>query len=79
MALSKFEMILTMGLFEKWSFLLDNRAKFVFLKSISDCLGCDRSGDNIVDVLSGLDSIVKLFSGDLLNNCLFVMRESFEG
>jgi hypothetical protein len=46
----------------------------VFLKHICDCLGCDRVGHGIVDKVSGLNSIIKPFSGDLMDNRFFVTR-----
>ena len=33
----------------------------VLLEYISDCLGIDRVGDNIVDEMGSLNSIIKLF------------------
>jgi hypothetical protein len=54
-------------------FLLNNRAKVIAFECISDCLWCDRRGKDIVDKLGGLNSIIKLSSGDLMNNELFVM------
>jgi len=66
-----------MLLFEQGTFLLDNSMKIVGLEYISDCLGCDRSRDNVVDKVSSLNSIIKLSSGDLSNNCLFISRRKF--
>jgi hypothetical protein len=50
------------------------RAKIIFIKHISDCLGCDKVGDGIVDEVGGLDSIIKPFRDDLMDNTLFVAR-----
>jgi hypothetical protein len=61
-----------MLLFEKRAFLLNNRAKVVLLEHIPNCLGCDRVGDDGVDEIGGLNSIVSLPSGDLAKNGLFV-------
>jgi hypothetical protein len=44
------------------------RAKIIFLKHIPDCLGCDKVGDGIVDEVGGLDSIIKPFHDDLMDN-----------
>jgi hypothetical protein len=44
----------------------------VLLEYIPDCLGTDRVGDDIVDEMGSLNSIVKLPSGDLVQNGLFV-------
>lgn len=61
-----------MKLFEKRAFLLDNRAKIVFLECISHCLGSDRRGDDVVNKMGGFNSIIKLSSGNLANDRLFV-------
>jgi len=61
-----------MTLLEEGDFFLDNRAEVVLLECISDCLGCDRVGEGVVDEMGSLDSIIKLSSGDLANNGLFV-------
>ena len=63
-----------MDCLEKRSFLLDNRAKVVLLECISHCLRRDRRGEDVVDIMGGLDSIIKLSSGDLVDDRLFVMR-----
>ena len=63
-----------MTLLEERAFLLDNGAIVVLLEYIPDCLGCDRIGDDVVDELGSLDSIVKLPSSDLLKNGLLVIR-----
>src|SRR5882724_10472207 len=62
-----------MTLLEEGAFFLDNRAEVVLLECISDFLGCDRVGEGVVDEMGSLDSIIKLSSGDLVNNGLFVM------
>jgi hypothetical protein len=48
--------------------------RIVFLKHIPDCLGCERVGYGVVDKVGGLNSIIKPFSGDLMDNRLFVTR-----
>jgi hypothetical protein len=50
------------------------KAKIIFLKHISDCLRHDKVGDGIVDEVGGLDSIIKPFCDDLMDNTLFVAR-----
>jgi len=62
-----------MTLLEEGAFFLGNRAEVVLLECISDCLGCDRVGEGVVDEMGSLDSIIKLSSGDLANNGLFAM------
>ncbi len=47
--------------------------KVVLLEYIPDCLGTDRVGDDIVDEMGSLNSIVKLPSGDLVYDGLFVL------
>ena len=54
--------------------LLDNRGKAICLEDIPDCLGTDRAGEDAVDEMGSLDSIVKLSSSDLANDGLFIMR-----
>ena len=61
-------MVLLMSLFEQWSFLLDNRVKVPFLECTSHCLGSDRRGKDVIDKMSSLNNIIKLFSGDLMDN-----------
>ena len=61
-------MVLSISLFEQWSFLLDNRAKVHFLGYISHCLGNDGRGKDTIDKMSSLNSIIKLSGGDLTNN-----------
>ena len=56
------------------AFLFYSSANIVFLKHIPDCLGCDKVGDGIVDEVGGLDSIIKPFHDDLMDNTLFVAR-----
>ena len=46
--------------------------KIVLLEYIPDCLGGDRTGDDVVDIFGGLDSIIKLFKSDLADDCLLV-------
>jgi hypothetical protein len=50
----------------------------VFLKHICDCLGCDRVVHGVVDEVSGLNSITKPFSDDLMKNRLFVLRKKLK-
>jgi hypothetical protein len=50
------------------------QSKNCFLKHIPDCLGCDRVGHGVVDKVGGLNSIIKPFSDDLMDNRLFVAR-----
>jgi hypothetical protein len=47
----------------------------VLFEYISDHLGGDRIGKDIVDEIGSLNSIVKLSSGDLVNDMLFIARE----
>ena len=63
-----------MGPLKKGAFLLGNGLKMILLQCISDSLRSDRTGDDGIDEIGGLDSIVKLSSGDLSNNRLLVMR-----
>ena len=74
MILGKVKVVLMMDCLEKRSFLLDNRAKVVLLEHISHCLRCNRRGED-VDVMGSLNSIIKLSSGDLTYDRLFVTRE----
>ena len=78
MLLSKLKMVLSMSLFEKWLFLLDNREKVPFLECISHCLGRDRRGTDIIDKMSSLNSIIKLSSGDLMDNWLYHERKAWK-
>jgi len=55
------------------AFLFNNKAKIGFLKHISNCLKCDRVGNGIINEVSGLNSIIKLSSDDLINNRLFII------
>jgi len=48
--------------------------KIVFLESSPDCLRRNSGGNNVVDVMGSLDSIIKLSSSDLAKNGLFVTR-----
>ena len=50
------------------------KANIVFLKHFSDFLECDRVGDGAIDEVSGLNSIIKLSSDDLIDNSLFVIK-----
>ena len=49
--------------------------KTVFLKHISDCLRCGKVGGDAVDEVNGLNSTIKPFSVDLIDNRLLVIRE----
>jgi hypothetical protein len=46
----------------------------IFLKHISDYLGCDRVEDDIVDEVDNLNNIIKPFNNDLIDNKLFIMK-----
>jgi len=61
-----------MGLSEKRAFLLDNGLKITLFQCSPDCLRMDRSGDDVVDEICSLNSIVKLSSSDLSNKRLFI-------
>ena len=61
-------MVLSMSLFEQWSFFLDNRVKVPFLECISHCLWSDRRGKDVIDKMSSLNSIINFSSGDLTDN-----------
>ena len=66
-----------MGLFEQRAFLLDNNTEVVLFKCIPDCLGCDMVGNDVVNEVGSLDSIIKLPSSDLVNKRLLVTRREF--
>src|ERR1700736_997049 len=68
-----------MGSFEKRSFLLCSRLKSAFLQCISDCLKCDRVGDDVINELRSLNCIFKLSKLDLMNNQLFVTSRQLGG
>ena len=70
----KVKAVLAIVCLEKRLFLLDNRAKVVLLERISHYLRCNRRGEDVVDVMRSLNSIIKLSSGDLMHDKLFVMR-----
>ena len=74
MVLGKLEMVLSMTPLEKRVLLLDNRGKSILFEDIPDCLGTDRVGEDAVNEMGSLNSIVKLSSGDLVKNGLFVPR-----
>ena len=59
---------------EKRVLLLDNRGKPSLLEDIPDYLGADRVGDDVVDKMDSLDSIIQLSSSDLAKNRLLVIR-----
>ena len=44
----------------------NNGAEIVFLEHISDCLRCDRVGNDVVDEVDSLNSIINLSSSDLV-------------
>ena len=67
-----------MLLFEWRAFFLDYRAKIVLLEYISDCLGGDRVGDDVVNEFGGFNSIIKPSSSDLMHDTLFIMRCKLE-
>ena len=58
MVLSKFKAILLMMSLEKRVLLLDNRGKPILLEDIPDYLWADRVGDDVVDKMDSLDSII---------------------
>ena len=64
----KFEVLQSVGLLEKRSFLLDDSQKVILFECTSDCLGCDRIRKNVVDKMGGLHSIIKSSTGDLVAN-----------
>ena len=66
-----------MGLFEQRTFLLDNSTEVVLFKYIPDYLGYDMVGNDVVNEVSSLDSIIKLPSSDLANKRLLVTRREF--
>ena len=66
-----------MGLFEQRAFILENSTEVMLPKYIPDCLGCDRVGNDVVNEVGSLDSIIKLPSSDLVNKRLLVMRREF--
>jgi hypothetical protein len=53
--------------------LLDNRGKPILLEDIPNYLGADRVGDDVVDKIDSLDSIIQLSSSDLAKNRLLVI------
>ena len=59
---------------EKRVLLLDNRGTPILLKDIPDYLGADRVGDDVVNKIDSLDSIIQLSSSDLAKNRLLVIR-----
>ena len=59
---------------EKRALLLDNRGKPILLEDIPDYLGADRVGDDVVDKMDSLDSIIQLSSSDLAKNRLLIIR-----
>ena len=48
--------------------------KIVLLEYISDCLGGDRVGNDVVNEFGGLNSIIEPSSSDLTHDTLFIMR-----
>jgi hypothetical protein len=68
----KLETGYSMGLLEERTFLLDNGLKIILSQCPSDCLRMDRAGDDVVNEMGSLNSIVKLPSGDLASEGLFV-------
>ena len=74
MVFDKLETIYLMLLFKYRAFLLDYRAKIVFLEYISDCLGGDKVEDDVVNGFGGLNSIIEPSSSDLMHDTLFIMK-----
>jgi hypothetical protein len=70
----KLETSHSMGFLEQRVFLLGNGLKITLLQGISDSLRSNRAGDDVVNEIGSLDSIVKLSSSDLLNDRLLVTR-----
>ena len=50
----------------------------VFLKHVSHYLRCDRVGDNVVNKFNGLNSIIKPFSYNLINNILPIIKRKLK-
>ena len=71
-------MVLSMGLFEKGTFFLDNSLEVLIFECIPDCLRGDRTGKGVVDKMDGFHSIVQPPSSDLLNERSFVTRRQLE-
>ena len=78
MVLSIFQSLLSMYMFQHWCFFLCCRIKPIAFQDISDCLRCDWIGNDGVDVLDGLNSVVRPSSSDLSNNGLFITRSELE-
>ena len=74
MILSEFESLLSMQMFQHWNLFLYCSIKTITFQDISDCLRCDRIWNDGIDVLGGLNSIVKPPSDDLSNDGPFVAR-----
>ena len=48
--------------------------KINFLKHIPDCLKCDRVRGDIINEVNSLNSIIKPFSNNLMDNKLLIIR-----
>ena len=50
----------------------------VFLKHVSHYLKCDRVGDNVVNKFDSLNSIIKPFSYNLIDNILPIVKRKLK-
>jgi len=50
----------------------------VFLKHVSHYLKCDRVGNNVVNKFDGLNSIIKPFSYNLIDNILPIVKRKLK-
>jgi hypothetical protein len=50
----------------------------VFLEHVSQYLKCDRVGNNVVNKFNGLNSIIKPFSCDLIDNILLMVKRKLK-
>ena len=78
MVLSKFESLLSVDMFQHWYLFLCCSIKTIAFQDISDCLRCDWIENDGIDVLDGLNSVVKPSSSDLSNDGLFVVSSELE-
>ena len=61
-------------LFKGWAFFLNNKAEIVLFKYNPNYLGYDRVGKGVNHEMGSLNSIIKLFTRDLINNKLFKIK-----
>jgi hypothetical protein len=59
--------------FKKRAFALDNRVKFISIKHIYACLGCDRVVSDVVNEMDGPNGIVNLSNCNIINNLLLIV------